>query len=91
MYMSRMLEVGKCENGYVVSCSVPIKKDSKKSAKMMDCCTSSSCDKEYIAKDEKEVAALIQDLMPLLDADYASEDEFDAAYDKAVGEPEEKD
>ena len=43
-----------------------------------------SCEKQYIAKDTSEVAALIGKLMPMLDEDYKTEDEFDAAFEKAA-------
>lgn len=78
-----ILEIEKAENGYVVECNVPLKADSKMSDKMTMCC-SPSCEKQYIAKDIKEVIDLIEDILPLLDADYSTEDEYDKAYDDAT-------
>lgn len=87
MYMDQMISVGKATNGFVIECRVRFKKDAKKTEKMSCCCVSSdyggSCEKQYIAKDEKEVAALIADIMPLLDGDYKSESEYDAAFEAA--------
>lgn len=90
MYMSKMLSIGKVDNGFVIECQVPLKKDSKKS-KEMDVCCSSSCEKQYIAKDAAQAAKLIQDMIPLLDAEYKSENEFDSAFDEAAGEMEKGD
>ena len=88
MYMSRMISVSKAQNGYVVECTVPLKPDAKKTGKMDSCCYPGSADKQYIAKDAKEVGDLIEDIMPLLDADYKTEDEFDAAFKKATADAE---
>jgi len=81
--MSRMMEIGSAENGFIVSCSVPLKPSKKKSGMEMPCCCD-SCGKQYIAKDAAEVGALVAKLMPMLDMDYKSEDEFDAAFDMAA-------
>ena len=90
MYMNRVLEVSKASNGFVVSASVPLKPDAKKSSKMMSCCIDSCADRQYIAKDTAEVADLIEDLMPLLDQDFKTEAEFDDAFDKASNDIEDK-
>jgi hypothetical protein len=87
MYMSRMISICKATNGYVLECSVPLKPDAKKSEKMVSCC-SSTCDKQYIAKDESEVADLVADIMPLLQKDFKTEDEFDAAFKAATQDAE---
>lgn len=87
MYMDRVLEVSKASNGFVVACSVPLKNDAKSTGKMDMCCTSgSSVNKQYIAKDAKEVGDIIEDLMPLLDADYKTESDFDKAFEEATNE-----
>jgi len=89
MYMSRMLEVGKAANGFVVECRVPLKAEAKSTSKMDICCSpSNSCEKQYIAKNAKEVGDLIADLMPLLDGDYKTEGEFDKAFMSACGDAE---
>jgi hypothetical protein len=90
MYMNKLLEVSKAENGFVVSCTVPIKPDKKSEGKSMQCCVDESC-KQFVAKDESEVAALITKLMPMLDMEYTTEDDFDKAFDKAAGVMEEED
>lgn len=85
MYMKRMLEIGQASNGYVVECRVPIKEKEKKNAKEMYVDYPGSCEKQYIAKDSKEVVAIIDKLMPMLDDSFTSEDEFDEAFNKAAG------
>jgi len=85
MYMKRMLEIGQASNGYVVECRVPIKEEEKKNSKDLCCEYPGSCEKQYVAKDTTEVAAIIAKLMPMLDAEFTSEDEFDEAFNKAAG------
>lgn len=92
MYMKRMLEIGQAANGYVIECRVPIKPEKKEERDEMEkehpcCCAApyeSSCEKQYIAKDVEEVGAIIKKLMPMLDASFTSEDEFNSAFDKAA-------
>jgi len=79
MWMNKMLSISKAENGFVVECHVPIKPEKKKETENM----LGSCEKQYIAKDSNEVAKLVDKLMPMLDEDYKSEDEFDAAFGEA--------
>lgn len=92
MYMDQMISVGKAANGFVVECRVRFKKDAKKTEKMTACCCipsseyAGSCEKQYIAKDAKEVGELVGDLMPLLDDDYTKESEFDKAFEEATSE-----
>ena len=83
MYMQKMLGVSKAENGYVVECYVPVKLDDDEKGVMPY--TENEC-KQYIAKDMAEVSALIAKLMPLLDMEYKSEDDFDAAFKKGAKE-----
>lgn len=90
MYMTRVIEISKAENGFVLECRVPLKKDAK-NTKTMDCCYNTSVEKQYIAKNEKEVAQLVSDIMPLLEGDYKTEDEFDCAFDEACGTKEKED
>lgn len=86
MYMSQMLSVGKAENGYVIECCVPFKKDKEKAGKEMCGCISgpSSKEKQYLAKTMDEVSELVEKLMPLLDAEYKNEDDFDSAFAEAA-------
>lgn len=84
MYMKRMLEIGQATNGFVVECRVPIKPKEKEKGKSMMMDYPGSSEKQYIAKDLSEVAALVGKLMPLLDDKFTSEEEFDAAFEKAA-------
>lgn len=86
MYMSRMLEVGKAENGFVVECRCKIKPEKKADAKSMCCDYPGSSEKQYIAKDAKEVGELISKLMPMLEEEYDSEKAFDKAFEAATSE-----
>lgn len=84
MYMKRMLEIGQATNGFVVECRVPIKKSEKKKSNEVCSEYPGSSEKQFVAKDAEEVVALITKLMPLLDDTFTSEDEFNAAFDKAA-------
>ena len=84
MYMKRMLEIGQASNGYVIECRVPIKPKESKSNKSLCECYPGSSEKQYIAKDAKEVVAIIEKLMPMLDDKFTSEEEFDAAFTEAA-------
>lgn len=91
MYMDQMISVGKATNGFIVECRVRFKKEAKETKKMSACCCgpsdyNGSCEKQYIAKDAKEVGELIADIMPLLDGDYAKESDFDKAFEEATKE-----
>lgn len=93
MYMEQMISVGKASNGFIVECRVRFKKDAKATSKMKDCCCvpseyAGSCEKQYIAKDAKEVADLISDIMPLLSQDFTKESEFDKAFEEATADME---
>lgn len=81
--------MGKVSNGFVVECRVPLKPVAKATEKMVKCCcltSESSCEKQYIAKDAKELAELIADIIPLLSEDFKDEDEFDKAFKEATAE-----
>ena len=85
MYMERMLGISKAENGYVVECHVPMKPEKQKEGKDMVSMYPGSCEKQYIAKDMDDVFAIVKRVMPMLDTEYKSEDEFDEAFNKASG------
>jgi hypothetical protein len=96
MYMDQMISVGKATNGFIVECRVKFKKDAKKTDKMTSCCCgpsdyAGSCEKQYIAKDAKEVGELIADIMPLLEQDFSKEAEFDKAFEEATKDMESMD
>lgn len=84
MYMKRMLEIGQASNGYVIEVRVPLKPEKEKEGKEMETSYPGSCEKQYIAKDAVEVTQIITRLMPMLDDAFTTEDEFDAAFDKAA-------
>lgn len=85
MYMNKMVSIGKAENGYVIECTVPIKKKEKKNNSDMIGEYPGSSEKKYIAKEAKDVVAIIEKLMPMLDDKFTSEKEFDMAFNKAAG------
>lgn len=83
MYMKKMVEIGKAENGYVVECRVPLKpKKEKDSERSM--CGHMTAEKQYVADDINEVAKIIENIMPMLDDEFSSEDEFDKAFKDAA-------
>ena len=84
MYCTRMVEVGKVENGFVVEVRVPYKP--KKEKEKGDCieCYPGSSEKQYIAKSETEVGMLLTRLLLLLSEKYTSEEEFDKAFNEAA-------
>lgn len=88
MYMKRMLEVGVATNGYVVECRAELKKPEKgKKDGNYDMVEGyRTAEKNYVAKDEAELAKLINALIPLLDKKkvFTSEDQFDMAFEEAV-------
>lgn len=84
MYMKRILEIGQASNGYVIEVRVPLKPEKKKEGKEMEIEYPGSCEKQYIAKDAAEVVQIINKLMPMLDDTFTTEDQFDAAFDKAA-------
>lgn len=49
-----------------------------------------SVEKQYIAKDLKEVVELVGDVMPLLEEDFSKESEFDKAFEEATKEMEDE-
>ena len=86
MYMSNMLSVGRCENGFTIECRCKIKPAKKAEAKTMCCDYPGSSEKQYIAKDAKEVGELIAKLMPMLEEEYDNEKDFDKAFDAATAD-----
>ena len=88
-----MISIGKAANGFIIEARVKFKKEAKKTEKMTSCCCSpseyaGSCEKQYLAKTIKEVAELIDDIMPLLSQDFKNEDEFDKAFEEAAKDME---
>ena len=93
MYFDSMIGIGKVSNGFIIEARVKFKKDAKKTEKMASCCCgpseyAGSCEKQYLAKSIKEVAGLIDDIMPLLSQDFKDESEFDKAFEEATKDME---
>lgn len=86
MYMKRMLEIGQASNGYVIEVRVPLKPEKKKEGKSVEMDYPGSCEKQYIAKNTSEVVQIITKLMPMLDDSFTTEDQFDAAFEKAAAQ-----
>lgn len=84
MYMNKMMMIGRADNGFIVECRVPIKKEKKKEAEESISEYSGESEKQYVVKDISEATALVEKLLPLLDDTFTSEDEFNAAFDKAA-------
>lgn len=84
MYMKRMLEIGQAENGYVVEVRVHFKPKKKKERDEMVCEYHGSNEKQFIAKDLAELNTIVAKIMPMLDEEFSSEEEFDAAFEKAA-------
>jgi hypothetical protein len=82
MDMRDAITIGVAENGFIVKVHVPI--SDKKSKEMYSMCGEYS-DKKYVVMSAAEIAPLIEKLVPLLDMEYTSEDEFDKAFNKAAG------
>ncbi len=83
MYMKKMLEVGAAENGFVIEVRVPVKP--KKNNKDIDpYLATPMVEKQYIAQTEAEVAKIIGDILPMLDSDFSTEEEFDKAFKEAA-------
>ena len=79
-----MVSIGAASNGFIVECHASIKPEKKKESKSVCECYPGSSEKQYIAKDAKEVVAIIEKLMPMLDDKFTSEEEFDAAFTEAA-------
>lgn len=84
MYMNKMITVGRAENGFVIECQVPVKKDKRDEVGETMAAYSMDNEKQYVAKDADEATTLVEKLLPLLDDTFTSEDEFNAAFDKAA-------
>ena len=85
--MRKMVEIGRAENGYVIETYVPLKKkkDGDKEGPMPYYESEGSCEKKYVAKDIAEAVSVASTLLPMLDDEFSSEDEFDMAFKKAAG------
>jgi len=82
--MKQMLEIGKADNGYIIEVRVRFKQENKKESKEVMVDYPGSDEKQFIAKDLKELNSIIKKVMPLLDEEFTSEEEFDAAFTEAA-------
>ena len=80
MYREHMISVGKIENGFLLELRVPFKQ--KEDGDDDKCCSIgfNHGEKEIFAKDASDLAKKIEVLMPLLDIEFGSESEFEAAF-----------
>jgi hypothetical protein len=84
MYRESMIQVARISNGFILEVRAPYKRKEKdEEAKDRCCCISVGMgygEKEIFAKDAADLGKKIEMLMPLLDEEFASESEFDAAF-----------
>ena len=84
MYHEKMLSVVKIANGFLLEVRAPFKKKDKDDEEKDRCCCMSVGmgygEKEVFAADAADLAKKIEALMPMLDEEFASEGEFDAAF-----------
>jgi hypothetical protein len=84
MYHDKMLSIAKIANGYLLEIRAPYKRK-EKDAEEDDrgTCLAAGMDygeKEVFAKDAADLGKKIELLMPMLDEEFASEGEFEAAF-----------
>lgn len=85
MYKETMLGVCQIANGYLIEVRAHWKKpkDKDEDEKNCCCCVSNGMgygEKEIFAKDAADLAKKIELVIPLLDAEFGSESEFEAAF-----------
>lgn len=84
MYHEKMLSVVKIANGYLLEVRAPYKRKEKDEEEKDRCCCASVGmgygEKEVYAKDAADLGKKIEMLMPMLDEEFASESEFEAAF-----------
>jgi len=81
MYHEKMLSVAKISNGFLIEVRAPYKKKEKEGegneVEPMGECYG---EKEVYAKDATDLGQKIEALIPMLDAEFGSESEFEAAF-----------
>lgn len=84
MYKDKMLSIEKITNGYIIEVKVPYKKKEKEDeSKDRSCCVSMGMgygEKEVYAENADDLGKKIVALIPMLDEEFGSESEFDAAF-----------
>ena len=84
MYHERLIGVSKIENGFIVDVRVPYKRKKKDSDDKAEIAGMSYGEKEVYAKDAMDLGKKIEALIPMLDTEFASESEFEAAFKKTM-------
>ena len=84
MYKEKMLSIEKITNGYILEIKVPYKKkekaDEDKDRNTTMAMGMEYGEKEVYAKDADDLGKKIVALIPMLDEEFGSESEFDAAF-----------
>lgn len=80
MYREHMISVGKIENGFLLELRVPFKPPEKDDSDKCCAVGFNYGEKEIFAKDAADLAKKIEVLIPLLDIEFGSESEFEAAF-----------
>lgn len=80
MYLgNKVMEICKVENGYLIEMKVPLKnKGNKDNASILQ-----DLERHLFKETPKQLAKSIKLLLPLLDEDYKSDQDFDTAFAKA--------
>lgn len=91
MYHEKMLSVCKIANGFLIEVRAPYQIKKKKdddSEKSESCCSPSHgySEKELFATDAADLGKKIEALMPMLEREFTSEDDFEGAFAKAAKE-----
>jgi hypothetical protein len=74
-----MLSVGKIENGFLIELRVPFKRKVNDDGALVSPSFDTN-EKEIFAKDAADLGKKIEALIPMLDIEFGSESEFDAAF-----------
>jgi hypothetical protein len=89
MYREKMLSVCKITNGFLIEVRAPYKIKKEKgqdSEKEVSCCGPDRgyAEQELFAKDATDLGQKIEALMPMLEREFTSEDDFEGAFAKAA-------
>jgi hypothetical protein len=83
MYHEKMLSVAKIANGFLIEVRAPYKRKEKDGDSKECCCMPAGMsygEKEVYAKDATDLGQKIETLIPMLDEEFGSESEFEAAF-----------
>lgn len=84
MYREKMIGVSKIENGFIIEVRAPYKVKSSDSDDSSEIAGMRCGEKEVFAKDATDLGKKIEALIPMLDTEFASESEFEAAFKKTM-------